>query len=305
MNIVRQRTDAAAAYRQGLYGAGIGIAVLDSGIYNHPDFTNGRNRISVFRDFVHHREHPYDDNGHGTHIAGIIAGNGVLSSGKYMGMAPKSHLIILKILDNKGNGTAETVCRAIEWTVKNRRRFHIHIINISIGARAGENTKESQMLTGAVEYAWDQGLIVVAAAGNNGPASGSVTSPGTSRKIITVGAAPEILSQPQQKSSCPFSGRGPTEKCICKPEILAPGFRICSCSPFANRPYAIRSGTSMAAPVVSGGIALILNKYPYLTNKEVKHCLLKSARPLNFPKSYQGWGFFHIPECLDGRCDSS
>ena len=71
-----------------------------------------------------------------------------------------------------------------------------------------------------------------------------------------------------------------------------------------NLPYAIRSGTSMASPVVSGGIALILNKYPDLTNKEVKRCLLKSARPLNYPKSYQGWGFFHIPECLDGRCGS-
>ena len=221
-----------------------------------------------------------------------------------MGMAPKAHLIILKILDEKGNGTAETVCRAIEWTVKNRSRFHIHIMNISIGAKSNEQASESWMLVDAVEYAWDHGLIVVAAAGNNGPLNGSVTSPGTSRKIITVGAAPETPVQTQQERSCPFSGRGPTDACICKPEILAPGYRICSCSHHPSSPYAVRTGTSMASPVVSGGIALILNKYPSMTNKDVKHCLLKSARPLNYPKSYQGWGFFHLPECLDGRCDS-
>lgn len=304
LNIVRQRTGADIVHKQCLYGSGIGIAVLDSGIYIHPDFIQGGNRIKAFRDFINHRELPYDDNGHGTHIAGIIAGNGCLSDGKYMGMAPKSHLIILKILDHKGNGTAETVCRAIEWTVKNQARFHIHIMNISIGAKAGEKSSESRMLTEAVEYAWDHGLIVVAAAGNNGPDPGSVTSPGTSKKIITVGASPENFYGLQQKSSCPFSGRGPTENCVCKPEILAPGFRIYSCGNTRTRLYAVRSGTSMAAPVVSGGIALILNKYPSMTNKEVKHCLLKSARPLNYPKSYQGWGFFHLPECLDGRCDS-
>ena len=164
MNIVRQRTGTDSAYKQNLYGSGIGIAVLDSGIYPHPDFMNHGSRITAFRDFVNHRQTPYDDNGHGTHIAGIIAGSGYLSEGKYMGMAPRAHLIILKILDSKGNGTAETVCRAIEWTVRNRSRFHIHILNISIGAKAGEETTESRMLIDAAEYAWDRGLTVVAAA---------------------------------------------------------------------------------------------------------------------------------------------
>lgn len=106
MNNVRHRTGAGFAYQRGLYGFGIGIAVLDSGIYPHPDFNSPDNRIRVFRDFVNYRETPYDDNGHGTHIAGIISGNGYLSKGRYMGMAPKSHLIILKILDHHGNGTA-------------------------------------------------------------------------------------------------------------------------------------------------------------------------------------------------------
>jgi len=304
LNNVRHLTGAYSAYSQNLYGSGIGIAILDSGIYPHPDFIKNGSRIAAFHDFVNHRQTPYDDNGHGTHIAGIVAGSGYLSGGKYMGMAPKAHLIILKILDHKGNGAVETVCRAIEWTIRNRSRLHIHIVNVSIGAKAKDQTFESRMLVDAAEYAWNQGLIVVAAAGNNGPSLGSVTSPGTSKKIITVGAAPEISPTNQSNEDCLFSGRGPTSTCICKPEILAPGFRICSCGHLPSHPYTIRSGTSMASPVVSGGIALILNKYPNLTNKEVKRCLLKSARPLNSPKSYQGWGMFHIPECLDGRCGS-
>ena len=159
MNIVRQRTGTDSAYKQNLYGSGIGIAVLDSGIYPHPDFMNHGSRITAFRDFVNHRQTPYDDNGHGTHIAGIIAGSGYLSEGKYMGMAPRAHLIILKILDSKGNGTAETVCRAIEWTVRNRSRFHIHILNISIGAKAGEETTESRMLIDARLKELDELLV--------------------------------------------------------------------------------------------------------------------------------------------------
>ncbi|MFR8897405.1 MAG: S8 family serine peptidase [Coprococcus sp.] len=236
MNIVRQRTGADSAYKQNLYGSGIGIAVLDSGIYPHPDFMNHGSRITAFRDFVNHRQTPYDDNGHGTHIAGIIAGSGYLSEGKYMGMAPRAHLIILKILDSKGNGTAETVCRAIEWTVRNRSRFHIHILNISIGAKAGEETTESRMLIDAAEYAWDRGLTVVAAAGNNGRL-GSVI-PGTSKRL----AVSTAHMQSGTPSSSLFSGRGPTRTCICKPEILAPGFRICSCGHLPAHPYAIRSG---------------------------------------------------------------
>ena len=114
MNIVRQRTGADSAYKQNLYGSGIGIAVLDSGIYPHPDFMNHGSRITAFRDFVNHRQTPYDDNGHGTHIAGIIAGSGYLSEGKYMGMAPRAHLIILATVQQRPsagplNGPSEIV----------------------------------------------------------------------------------------------------------------------------------------------------------------------------------------------------
>lgn len=302
MDAVRRRIGASAAYQQGLYGQQIAIVVLDSGIFLHRDFTDGENKIRYFRDFVNNRSSPYDNNGHGTHIAGIIAGSGAASGGRYMGVAPLAQLIVLKVLDEKGNGSVDNVCRGIEWAVQNRKRFQIRIMNISVGASVKDRLKESRMLVDAVEYAWDYGMIVVAAAGNNGPGAMSITAPGTSRKGITVGAAPEHLSDKQPQISCSFSGRGPTEDCVCKPDIVAPGFRIRSCGYRPEEVYTVRSGTSMAAPVVAGGIALLLNKYPDMTNKDVKMCLRRSACSMNMPRTYQGWGMFSIPECLDGRC---
>lgn len=318
---------AADAYQQGLFGRQIGIAVLDSGIYPHRDFTDGHNRIRVFKDFTGGSSMPYDTNGHGTHIAGIMAGSGAASGGRFMGMAPQAHLIVLKVLDDKGNGTADNVCRAIDWVVKNRERYRIRIMNISVGSNVRDRIRESRMLVEAVEYAWDYGLIVVAAAGNNGPDAMSVTAPGTSRKVITVGAVPEgvpaagaqsrtdilpgVISngriqgewEKRPEDTCSFSGRGPTESCVCKPDLVAPGYRIISCGFGPGGPYAARSGTSMAAPVVSGGIALLLNKYPDMTNKDVKICLRKSAIPLALPKSWQGWGMFSVKESIKGRCN--
>lgn len=304
MQEVRRRIGAADAYRQGFYGQQIGIAVLDSGIYPHRDFTDGQNRIRVFRDFLNGRAAPYDNNGHGTHIAGIIAGSGAASGGKYMGVAPLAHLIVLKILDEKGNGTVENVSRAIEWVVQNRERFQIRIVNISVGAKVRDRRNESRALVDAVEYAWDYGLVVVAAAGNNGPDAMSITAPGTSKKVITVGAAPEQVYTKQPQVSCSFSGRGPTDECVCKPDVVAPGFRIRSCSNKPEEVYAVRSGTSMAAPVVAGGVALLLNKYPDMSNKDVKVCLRKSAVSLSMERTYQGWGMFRVSECLSGQPSS-
>jgi serine protease AprX len=295
MQEVRKRVGAANAYQLGLYGQQIGIAVLDSGIYLHPDFIKGQNRILAFKDFITQQTRPFDHNGHGTHIAGIIAGSGVSSSGRHMGMAPLSNLIVLKILDDKGNGSVENVCRAVDWTVKNKTKYNIRIMNISVGANTGERRRESSLLVDAVEYAWDHGIVVVAAAGNNGPGPMSITSPGTSRKIITVGASPENV-QHFKNQQCRFSGRGPTESCVCKPDLVAPGFRIWSCSHLPEVLYTVRSGTSMAAPVVSGGIALLLSGFPDLSNKEVKIWLRKNARSLSQPREYQGWGQFYISE---------
>lgn len=217
----------------------------------HPDFGN---RILAFRDFVNYRNWMYDDYGHGTHIAGIAAGNGSMSNGVYCGIAPEADIIALKVLDFRGNGNISTLMRALEWILINREQYHIQIVNISVGTIEKEEIGEDSKLVKAVNRVWDSGLVVCVAAGNNGPKEGTVTTPGISRKVITVGSS-------EGNSDTDYSGRGPNFSCIIKPDLVAPGSDICSCKRLGrtmpiraeeNFYYTRKSGTSMATPIVSG-----------------------------------------------------
>lgn len=288
-------------------GKNIGIAVLDTGIFPHMDFILPKNRIAAFCDFISGRPRCYDDNGHGTHICGILSGSGAASRGKYCGIAPDSHLIVGKILDGEGNGSISSILEAIRWVIETKELYKTRILNISIGTDAKEPVSEDSILVQGVNEAWDAGLVVVAAAGNNGPAPMSVTAPGISRKIITVGAADDykhIYIRGRKISN--YSGRGPTRECIQKPDVVAPGSNITSCSSRGSAGgsyaggmgYTSRSGTSMATPIVSGGIALLLEKYPSMTNKEVKLRLRGSCDDLGLPKSQQGWGMLNLARLL-------
>ena len=163
-----------------LTGKNIGVAILDTGIYPHIDFDC---RIRAFLDMVHGRTLPYDDNGHGTHVAGILAGSGAALNGKYKGVAPGCDIIAVKVLDESGNGNKEQVIEALDWIKANRIKYNIRIINISVGTTQKESHRD---LIYAVESAWDDGFIVVAAAGNMGPGQGSITAPGSSRKVNAI-----------------------------------------------------------------------------------------------------------------------
>lgn len=284
-------------------GKNVGIAVLDTGIFPHIDFMQPRNRIAAFHDFIGNETRPYDDNGHGTHICGICAGNGTGSRRKYAGIAPDSHLVVGKILDSEGNGSIPAILAAIRWVIDTKDSYQTRILNISIGTDAGEPVPEDSVLVQGVNEAWDAGLVVVAAAGNNGPRPMSVTAPGISRKIITVGAADDnkhIYIHGEKVSN--YSGRGPTRECIQKPDVVAPGSNIMSCS---NRlsgsqyTYTSRSGTSMSTPIVTGCIALLLEKYPSMSNKDVKLKLRTSCDNLGLPKSQQGWGLINLQKLLN------
>ncbi len=261
-------------------GRGIGVAVLDTGIYPHIDFGS---RILGFCDFLSHRMYPYDDNGHGTCVAGILAGSGAGSKGKYTGAAPGCGIIALKVLDRFGNGNKEDVIKAFRWILQNKDRYGIRVVNISVGTTYKTRDEHSALILG-VEKLWDEGLTVVAAAGNQGPAPGSVTAPGCSKKIITVGSSDMLLGKDG------VSGRGPTFECVCKPDLVAPGNRIISCAPGSDFSYAAKSGTSMSTPKVAGAIACLLEKYPSLTNVEIKMMLKESCDDLGLPKNHQGWG---------------
>ncbi len=291
MNKVHALLNSEYAYRKKIFGRGVTAAVLDTGIYaGHPDL---RGNIVCFKDFIEDRVGAYDDNGHGSHVAGIYCGTGKASDGVYMGMAPLAKVAVLKVLDNRGNGSTADVLRACEWIVRNRRRYHIKLVNISVGTLRTDKRKENEQLLGAVEQLWDEGLTVVAAAGNNGPKPGSVTVPGVSRKIITVGSL-------EEKRRNLYSGRGPTADCVLKPEVIAPGTDIISCAHY-GRGYAKKSGTSMSSPIICGCLALLLQMYPEMSNRDMKLRLYERAEDAGLPRMCQGWGLVRIPSLLGGQ----
>lgn len=287
MNRARKIIHVEEVWEQGYTGAGVTVAVLDTGICGHPDFGK---RLAAFRDFVGGAKEPYDDYGHGTHVTGILAGDGTLS-GQYRGVAPDARIVHLKILDRNGNGKRADVLRAIDWVLQNRARYQIRVLNISVGT-VKEGDVRDELLVEAVESAWDAGIVVVVAAGNMGPMPQSITAPGNSRKVITVGSMDE--------SAPVYSGRGPTRSCVCKPDIVAPGSNILSCCSQwkRQRPYCKKSGTSMATPMVSGAAALLLSKEPWLSNVEVKMRLRECADDLGLEHSRQGWGLLNVKRFL-------
>lgn len=268
-------------------GKDIGVCFLDTGISDHPDF---KGRIQMFADFISNKKIPYDDNGHGTHVAGILCGDGSASGGKYKGVAPGCRIIAVKVLDRMGNGNKEDVLRAFQWILKNYQKYRIRIVNISVGT-IYRTWCDHHVLSQGVEELWDQGLIVVAAAGNQGPKPGSITAPGSSKKVITVGSSDMLIG------SSGVSGRGPTFECVCKPDLVTPGSRITSCLPGGR--YGKKSGTSMSTPFISGAIAQMLEKDPLLTNVEIKMMLRDSTDDMGLPRNQQGWGKFNFKRFME------
>lgn len=306
------------ARRQGLTGKGIGVAIFDTGIGYHPDLfpTNNSSGLVAFYDTINGKTKYYDDNGHGTHIAGILAGSGACCGGLYRGIAPGCHYIVIKILNKQGEGNIENVLMGIHWLLQHHKEYNIRIVNISVGSTKGKNFSENSPLVTSVNKLWSAGLTVFTAAGNHGPSPQSIGAPGNSRKIITVGSSDIIGSS----SGRDFSGRGPTDNCIKKPDIVAPGSHITSCYPLlpgripgsylplptsnpgldyhGGAPYLARTGTSMATPIVSGCAALLLEKHPHLSNRDIKIRLRKAAQDLRQPHARQGWGLLSCEKLL-------
>ena len=266
-------------YSRGITGRGITTAVLDTGIYAHPDFFIPRNKIVYFQDFVRNRKGPFDDNGHGTHVSGIIASGGRLGDGSGIGVAPESGIVMLKVLEKDGSGKIKNMLKGMEWILLNHEKYGIRIVNISVGmpVKNIENPEEEELVK-KVEQLWNT-------AGNDGPAPYTITSPGTSRKVITVGTGKEAGGD--------YSGQGPVPgTCVCKPDIIAPAINILSCDNHGKN-YKRRSGTSMATPIVSGTVALLLSNEPWLSNRDVKIRLMQSALDCGMAKSRQGWGLLN------------
>ncbi len=301
LNLATPSVGSRSLQRAGVTGRGVTIAVLDTGVYPHLDL---RGRIVGFKDLVNGRIRSYDDNGHGTHVAGCAAGNGSLSSirRRFIGTAPGAKIVGVKVLDQRGEGTLDQVLAGISWCIRNRRRFGIRVLNISLGAAAVESYR-TDPLCQAVRRAALAGIVPVTAAGNVGPDPRTIDTPGISPFAVTIGAANDRKTRKQSDDSIPvFSSRGPTIDDLIKPDIVAPGVSITSLrspgsfldrtepSRRVGRWYFTLSGTSMATPIVSGIVAQLLQKRPWLTPHQVKSLLKRYAINLGRPRNTQGQG---------------
>ncbi len=281
---------------KGVNGTGISIAIVDTGIWeDHPDFyfENGTSKITFTKSVVP-GENANDYFGHGTHVAGIVAGTGKASGYKYVGVAPGASLFNIKVLDHNGAGYESWVIAGIEFAVNHTAS----VINLSLGANV--NTDGTDPMSLACDWAVEQGVTVVVAAGNSGPGGSSVGTPGGAREVITVGATTK------QDEIAGFSSRGPTADFRIKPDVVAPGVNITAPASvrsylwnylFATNPstivgnyYYTISGTSMASPHVAGVAALLRELHPGWSPAFVKAALMNSARDLNQTWCTQGSG---------------
>jgi serine protease AprX len=321
----------AAQFEFGYTGAGVGVAVIDSGITTwHDDLAyygtstavkvkNGQ-RVAAFVDFVNGRTAPYDDNGHGTHVAGIIAGNGKNSIGARAGIAPSTHLVGLKVLDDRGRGVISDVIAALDWAIANKTLYNIRVINLSVGAAVTESYM-TDPLTLAAKRAVDAGIVVVTAAGNLGKNRdgntqyGAITAPGNAPWVLTVGAySHEGTVTRYDDKMAGYSSRGPTAVDYhAKPDVVAPGTGMVSLSDPTStmyatkpellmtgavltnyKPYLSLTGTSMASPVVAGTVALMIQANPSLTPNMAKAIIQYTAQVYsNYDALTQGAGFLN------------
>lgn len=193
----------------GITGKNVNIAVLDTGVDPHQDLLEPSNRIIAFKDLINNRLEPYDDNGHGTHCAGDAAGNGFSSGGKYSGPAPEAGIIGVKVLNKMGSGSLSTIISGIQWCIDHKEEHQINIISLSLGAAADESNCNDPLVQIA-EQAWENGMVVCAAAGNSGPDQQTIGTPAISGKIVTVGAIDDRNTTDRaDEQIAPFSSRGP------------------------------------------------------------------------------------------------
>jgi serine protease AprX len=284
-------------------GKGVGVAVIDTGVASElPDFRSADGSSRVVANVVTNPAAitPADGYGHGTHVAGIIAGNGANRSagdplaGQYIGVAPEANVIAVKASDEAGNASLLDVINGLQFVVEHKDDYNIRVVNLSLSSDAPQSYK-TDPLDAAVESAWMHGIVVVAAAGNRGSAADAADyAPANDPYVITVGATDEQGDKDWRNDTlAPYSSAGTTQDGFAKPDVLAPGARIVA--PLATGSaftalcpacviggtYIRASGTSMAAPMVAGAVALMLQAHPEWSPDQVKGILAKTGRPIS------------------------
>src|SRR5437867_3815699 len=307
------KADVALVNSGGLDGKGVGVAVVDTGVAAHPDLLRPKGSLQVVEvEVVGHENGLADYYGHGTHVAGIIDGNGAASSDRYSfrtvkGLAPGSQIISIRALYPDGTGYTSDILSAIDWAIRFRTAYNIRVLNLSLGHPVFESYRTDPLCL-AARKAYDNGILVVVAAGNDGGIGsgfGTITSPGNEPTALTVGAMDDGRSVTTTDDVLAwYSSKGPTlVDYVVKPDLVAPGTAIVSLraagswldtnyhaltlstSDYKNDPrnatrdgdYYELSGTSMATPMASAAAALMFEKEPSLNPATVKARLMKSA----------------------------
>ncbi|TMH83489.1 MAG: hypothetical protein E6H45_13470 [Betaproteobacteria bacterium] len=291
--IYPQVVRATKVWQQGITGGGVTVAILDSGIAEDADLVQPDNRLLASVNFADERL-TSDPGGHGTHIAGIVAGNGSNSGGEFTGIAPQANVVDVRVLGSTGSGRISSVVRGIEWVLAHRTAYNIRVINLSFGAPATLPYRADPM-SAAVEIAWRRGLVVVAASGNGGPDRDTVVTPGIDPYAITVGATDDRGTIGRDDDLLAWFSAWGSADSNAKPDLVAPGRRLVSIRVpgsaldmlFPDRvvvaqngaTYFRLTGTSMATAVVSGAAALLLQRRPTLTPDQVKALLVGTTQP--------------------------
>jgi serine protease AprX len=284
-NRVWRRSIGLHALPAGVDGSGVRVAVLDTGVSRVPDLGD---RVVTRADLTPEGD-GYDRYGHGTHMIGVVAGDGTSSGGRWKGTAVAAEVVSVKVASWNGATDVSSVLAGLEWIAAHADRYRIRVVNLSYGTDSSQS-QAIDPLDHAVERLWDAGVVVVVAAGNRGDGGSRIDKPGDSPFVITVGAADvNGTATPSDDRVAPFSSHGPTADGDAKPDVLAPGITIVSNRARGSTIDAMRaaarlgphhfkgSGTSQATAIVSGVVALMLDANPALTPDDVKATLQRTA----------------------------
>jgi serine protease AprX len=269
---------------KGYTGKGVTVALIDTGADSDHEALAGK--IAAFKDFVNNQTASYDDNGHGTHCASLVAGE------KGTGVAPGAKLVVIKVMDREGACYLSDALKALDWCLENKDRYGIKVISFSVG---GESPSDgTSLLDEAVNKMVEKGLVMCVAAGNSGPAASSIVIPGDAENVITVGAVDS------SGTIFELSSRGPTANGDTKPDLVTLGVDVVSALAGSKSGKSSVSGTSMAVPQVSGAAALLLEAKPDLGPADVKRVLLKTADDLGASgqDNVYGYGALNLTSAL-------
>jgi serine protease AprX len=320
-NVYDKAIRADQVWAKGYQGSGIGVAVVDSGINWQTDLYTvaGTNRVVANVRFNTDYNPTYFDNyGHGSHIAGIVGGNGRSSNGQYIGIAPMVNIINVKVSNDDGSATASSTVAGLQWVLDNRSRYNIRVVNLSVNSAMPESYHNNP-LDAAVEILWFNKIVVIASAGNNGAAT--LYPPANDPFVITVGAVDDKgTTSLSDDVIASFSAYGTTSDGVQKPDLVAPGKNIVSLMGNTNgviptghpgnkvgTMYFRMSGTSVAAPMVAGAAALLLQDEPNLTPDQVKYRLKATANKswTGYTATKAGAGYLDIYAAVNGTTTQS